>query len=325
MILVTGGSGVVGSHVVRSLLAGGAEVAVFDILPHDRYLAPHTVELVAGDIRDLGTLIDTIRRLRVDRIVHLAALIAQDFDRHPAVSHRVNLGGTLNVLEAARLEGVRRVVMAGTWSAYPNPPSPENWAPTYRPVGEDTPPAPRNAYAALKWAAEQLGLYYARQFEVDFGSVRFASYYAPERALYVQRQSGSDVLNRMMRAAVMGEPFRLAQGADQCADFVYVKDCAEGVAAAALAPSLRSRIYNLGSGRATPLRAAVEAVREAVPGADIDVGPGLNFAPGQEAIYIILDVTRGRDEIGYVPRYDVRAGVHDCIREMRRLLSRSHV
>ena len=203
-ILVTGACGRIGSHVVRQLLARGVDVVGIDSVVRTEHLGDlgRNVSLSTVDVQDLAGLLRAVTTHAVNRIVHLAAAIGDQYDTQPWGSYQVNLGGTLNVLEAARLAGVDRVVAASTHNIYPRAEGVYG-PPEWRPISEDHPPDPRRPYAVMKLAGEYMGRIYAERMGVDFAAVRFASYYGAERAIR-RGNKFPDLLNRFILDAVEG-------------------------------------------------------------------------------------------------------------------------
>jgi UDP-glucose 4-epimerase len=320
-ILVTGACGRIGSHVVRQLLARGIDVVGIDSVVHAGHLGELSgrLPLRTVDVQDLAGLLRAVTAEKVHRIIHLAAAIGDQYDTQPWGSYQVNLGGTLNVLEAARLAAVERVVAASTHNIYPRAYGVYG-PPEWRPISEDHPPDPRRPYAVMKLAGEYMGRIYAEQMNVDFAAVRFASYYGAERAIR-RGNKFPDLLNRFILDAVEGVPTVVDRGGDQVFDPVYIKDCAHGVICATLAPEPREgRVYNIGGGRPVSLRASADAVGRVLPSARIQVGPGVDGAPGGQAHHPPLDITRAKTEIGYAPQFTLEQGIADCARELTALL-----
>jgi UDP-glucose 4-epimerase len=316
-ILVTGACGRIGSHVVRQLLARGIDVVGIDSVVHPGNLRDLTsrVTVRTVDIQDLAGLLRAVNQEKIDRIIHLAAAIGDQYDTQPWGSYQVNLGGTLNVLEVARFSGVQRVVAASTHNIYPRAYGVYG-PPEWRPITEDHPPDPHRPYAVMKLAGEYMGRIYAERFGVDFTAVRFASYYGAERAVR-RGNKFPDLLNRFIIDAIDGIPTVVERGGDQVFDPVYIKDCAYGVICAVLAPAPQGgRVYNVGGGQPVSLRAAAEMVRRVLPSARIDVGPGVEASPEGQAHHPPLDISRARKEIGYAPQFTLEAGIADCAREL---------
>lgn len=319
-ILVTGAAGVVGSHVVRQLVEGGHGVTAADMLPAPGPLLDGMTGLTYRrlDVRDLAQVLETLAEVKPDRVIHLAALVGEWYNRHPLTNEETNVVGTINLLEACRLSGVGRIVLASTWSLYPDFHGTRHGAPDYDPVPETTPPYPVRPYEIGKYASERYAAWYRELHGLEFAALRFGGYYAAERRF--QREArGAGPLNDMVAAVAAGRPYRLETGGDQGMDLVYVKDCAGGCVAAVLARSTPSGVYNIGTGEAYTLRQAAATLRELVPGCEVSVGGGL--LPAKHLCR--LDITRARTELGYRPRYPLREGIADCLAVTRALDARS--
>lgn len=316
-VLVTGGAGVVGAYVVRQLLAGGERPVVLDADPSARFYdeCGARAEIYRGDINDLDRLREICRRHEVAVILHLAALTGAAPDDEPMVLFRANMLGTMQILEAARLCEVSRVVMASTRTVYPDFEGTEHGYPLCRPVPEDHWLDPRRPYEVWKHAAERIGEFYRRKFGLEFAAFRFATYYAAERTVNPGGRA-MGLLHGMISNAARGLPTRIPSGGERVMDCVYVKDVARAFALATSAMQLPHSAYNIGSGaRVTPRRFA-EAVRRVLPDALVEVGPGIDFAPGH---YCVLDISRAARDFGYSPAWSLETGIADCIARMRLL------
>jgi UDP-glucose 4-epimerase len=320
-VLVTGACGRIGAHVLRMLAGVGHDVIGADSIIHPGNLRDLASRLPvrAVDVQDLAGMLRAVTEERVDRIIHLAAAIGDHYDTQPWGSYQVNLGGTLNVLEAARFAGVERVVAASTHNVYPRAYGPYG-PPEWRPIPEDHPPDPRRPYAVMKLAGEYMGRIYADRLGVDFAAVRFASYYGAERAIR-RGHKFPDLLNRMILDAVEGAATVVERGGNQVFDPVYIKDCAYGVLCATLAEGpLGGAVYNIGGGHPVTIRQAAEVVRSVIPHARIEVGPGETYAEDGTLHHPPLDITKARREISYEPQFSLSRGVADCADALRTLL-----
>ncbi len=244
-VLVTGGAGFIGSHVVDKLLAAGHEPVIFDVRS-----SPHhpDVETVIGD---MCALEDMLRGAEgCDAIAHLAAAAdVGEVQQDPIGSERLNARGTVNVLEAARQLEIGRVVYASTIWVYSDVDAPE--------VDEDTaliPPA--HLYTATKLAGELYCRSYRELYSVESTVLRFGIPYGP-------RARPAAVVPIFVRKALAGEPLTLAGGGLQTRRFVYVEDLAEGVVAG-LAPQAADRTYNLVGDEEVTIREIAERVRDEV-------------------------------------------------------------
>ena len=316
-ILVTGGAGVVGSYVVRELVNRGDQPLVVDAAPSSRWLQEFEdrVPVSRLDIGDLDALTNLCTKHTATCILHLAALTGAASDDDPMVMFRVNMQGTMHVLEAARASGVRRVVMASTRTVYPDFDGTPYGHPQYRPVPEDHWLDPDRPYEVWKHAAERIGRFYTRRFGLEFAAFRFAIYYAAERTVNPGGRA-MGLLHQMIGNAVAGRPTLIPWGSERTMDCVYVRDLARAFVLAADVKTLGSPAYNIGTGDPVPPGRFAAAVKAAIPGARIEIGPGIDFAPGH---YCVLDISRARRELGFEPAWPLKAGVADCVERTRAL------
>jgi UDP-glucose 4-epimerase len=256
-VLVTGGSGFIGSHVVDRLTAAGHRPRILDVRASEWH-EPSDVETVLGDVR---TLEDVVRASRgCAAICHLAAVAdVAHVHAEPADSTELNATGTLNVLEAARLLATPRVVYASTVWVYSDVDAEE--------VDEDTllcPPA--HLYTAGKLAGELYCRSYAELYGVQSTIVRFGIPYGP-------RARPAAVIPSFVARARAGEALSIAGTGEQQRSFVYVEDLAQGVVAA-LAPAAAGRTYNLAGRETVTIRGLAEIVRAEVAPVEIVHTPG---------------------------------------------------
>jgi UDP-glucose 4-epimerase len=315
--MVTGGIGVVGAFVVRKLLARGIEPVVCD-LRADFSLLPDladSLEFIATDVTDFSAVLGMLRTSDVDRVIHLAAFIDPDMDMQPFKAFTVNARGTANMLEAARQAEITRFVFSSSRAVYGSTPHGVG-EPGYRPLDEEHPKRPIKAYDVTKLAAEQLGQVYREAFGMEFSALRFAGIYGPGKQA---RHGKMSLRSRLVEDPATGKPVRVPQGGDQLDDMVYVDDVAEALVQAALADRLGFGAYNIASGKGQTIRQFADAVRAVVPGADIEVGPGLNPLGFDVHYYAIFDISRAREDFGFEPKFDLISGVRDYVERLRSL------
>jgi UDP-glucose 4-epimerase len=288
-ILVTGGAGFIGSHVVDALAAAGHRPVVFDTrrTPHR---PSGDAEAVRGDILDRREL--THAALGCDAIVHLAA--AADVDAvqaDPSAAEEVNARGTLNVLEAARAAGVPRVIYASTIWVYSD-------VAGAGAVDETTPlGAPAHLYTATKLAGELYCRSYEELYGVSCTILRFGIPYGP-------RARPAAVIPAFVRRALDGEPLTINGGGQQRRRLVYVEDLAEGVVCA-LAPCAAGRTYNLVGDTDVSVLEIAETVRDIVGEVEIAHLPGRagDFAGAE------VSAARAASELGWRATTPLREGV----------------
>ncbi|HVA31890.1 MAG TPA: NAD-dependent epimerase/dehydratase family protein [Gaiellaceae bacterium] len=252
-VLVTGGSGFIGSHVVDQLRAQGHVPVIFDLV-ESTYHEAGEIETVIGDLESVQSVRAAVAGC--DVVAHLAAVsdvnIVVD---NPSKASSINVGGTAAVLEAARVEGVQRVVYASTVWVY-------GGADGVEPLDEETRLAlPDHLYTATKLAGEMYCRSYAELYGLEYTVLRFGIPYGPH-------SRPATVLAAFVEKARAGKPLTLAGDGSQSRQFVYVEDLAAGVVAA-LAPQAANRTYNLVGDESVTIREIAEAVRELVAPVEI--------------------------------------------------------
>lgn len=316
-VLITGGMGVIGAETSRKFASEGYRPIIYARHRDESLIRDilDDVEIELGDILDFARLLDVVKRHQVTHIVHMAAFVGAVSQANPAFSIQVNVIGMVNVLEAARLFEVKRVVYTSAKGVY-GLLAPEHRHPSYRPLTEDHPKNPVRIYDSAKLMGEHVGRYYHANMNVDVVSVRFATTYGPGKTA---RHGAKGITSQIVENPANGLPFRLAQGGDQKDDFVYNKDSALGIYLACISENPKNRVYNIGSGAGATLNDFAAAVRRHLPNADIEIGPGLDYFGSPTSAYSVYDISRARQELGYEPRYDVERGVADYLESLERL------
>jgi UDP-glucose 4-epimerase len=251
-VLVTGGAGFIGSHVVDKLQHYGVTPRIFDLV-RSPYHEAGKVETFLGSLLDPEAL--RLAMAGCHAVIHLAAVAdVKDFHDDPSYAENINTRGTLNVLEAARRAGVGRVVYGSTTWVYSDCKEAH--------VDEDTLIAhPRHLYTATKLAGETYCYSYAELFGVRYTILRFGIPYGP-------RAREGAVVPTFVRKALAGEPLTVAGAGDQFRSFVYVEDLAAGVGRA-LKPVAANRTYNLDGEEKVTIRRIAETVQELVGDVEI--------------------------------------------------------
>ncbi len=309
-VLVTGACGWLGSAIVRALLARGDAVVATDlaISPSMTTLLAHDSRLVAAaaDLGEWPQVVRLFERHRPDAVVHTAAIVgvlqAADI---PLKALRVNVEGAVNVFEAMRLGGVKRVVHISTEETYGDFQTPT--------IDEEHPQRPVSVYGLTKLAVEHYGRVYSRNFGLECINVRTCWVYGPHLPrLRLPRT--------YIESALRGEPYHQAGGGNFAVDQVYIDDTVAGVLLALDKPQHRFDAYNVGTGVAPTLRDAAEAVNRAIPGARITVGDNGPYrleGVVLSAVKGALDIRRAQAELGYQPRYDLQRGIEATIAATR--------
>ena len=259
-MLVTGGAGFIGSHVCEALIARGHTVVAFDNFDsgfRENLLHLPQVEVIEGDIREPNDLLEAVRGM--DAVVHLAAEPSVPKSvADPRGTHNANYVGTLNVLEAMRAAGVKRIVYASSAAVY----SPDTDAAHH----EEELPDPTSPYGVDKLAGEFLLKSYARMYSISPTALRFFNIYGERQD---PRSAYSGVISVFMDRAARGERVVIHGDGLQSRDFVYVRDLAAIIAKLVDSDRTDYPIMNLATGRSTTLIELLNTV-EAVSGRAID-------------------------------------------------------
>ena len=297
-VLVTGGGGFIGSHLVERLLRDGREVRVLDNFStgHRGNLADigGEVELVEGDIQSYERVHTAVRGCEL--VFHLAALPSVPRSvQDPLTSTASNVTGTLNVLLAARDEDVRRVVFASSSSVY----GPESEFPQR----ENAPARPISPYGVSKLAAEGYCRAFTRVYGLETVAVRYFNVFGPRQDPLSQYAA---VIPNFITAVMAGERPVIYGDGEQSRDFTYIDNTVDGTVLAASAEGAAGETFNVACGDSLSLNQLLENIRELsgkpVEAVYTDPRPG-------DVPRSLADISRAREVLGYEPAVDIRAGI----------------
>jgi UDP-glucose 4-epimerase len=308
-VLVTG-AGLVGCNTARQLVEHGHKAVLYDRSPNRDYIASAApgASIVAGDIQDLSVLIDTMQTEKIDTVVHTAYLIGMSLMARPYIGVRSNVDGSLALMEAGRLTGIKRFLFASTQGVYNYDLDPKV------PIAEDFPLVGAFHYTSSKIAAEIMLPVFAKENQIEFAILRFAQIYG--RGHYLGGDFVGLVMHDALAAGVAGKPVELDPGIITNNDHVYAKDVAAGVVLACEKKTLTYPVYNIGAGVLTGPDDVVKAIAAAFPGQKVGMLPKPVMGPyWRHEQY--LDITRMREDLGYQPKYDLEKGVADFVSELR--------
>jgi UDP-glucose 4-epimerase len=308
-VLVTGGAGTIGSHIVDQLVRAGArEIVVLDNFVRGRRsnlddaMPSGSVELVTGDIRDR----DLVARLMrgTDVVFHQAAIRITQCAEEPRLALEVMVDGTFNVLEAAVAEGVRKVVAASSASIY-------GLAETFPTAENHHPYANDTLYGASKTFNEGLLRSFKAMYDLDYVALRYFNVYGPRMDIHGVY---TEVLVRWMERIASGTPPLINGTGEQTMDFIYTEDIARANILAAESDAT-DEVFNVASGTETSLLELAQKLL-AVMDADLEIefGPerAVNKVPRR-----LADTVAARDRIGFEAEIDIDEGLRRLVQWWR--------
>lgn len=304
-VLVTGGGGFLGAAVADALAARGDTAIAFDATFASPTIPGPRVERVLADITDPAHVAQVFKHHRPDAVVHCAAVVSVLASLgSPLNVVRVNIEGAIHLLEAMRLFGVRRVLHVSSEETYGHF--------TADRIDEEHPQKPMMPYGASKVAVEHLTRAYRDMHGLEVIHLRTSWVYGPTLPRV-------RVPKNLIDAALAGQALHVDEGGDSRIDHTYVDDFVDGTLAALDLEKHPHDVYHVASDTAPTLFEVVEAVKEIVPGARVSIGPGTYKHGGRVPIPRkgALDCTRAREAFGYVPRFDIRAGLAAYARAVR--------
>jgi UDP-glucose 4-epimerase len=293
-ILVTGGAGFIGSHIVDAYLSAGHEVVVVDDLSSGyRHNLPKDVRLYEVDIRS-EQLTDVFEAEKPEVVNHQAARanVRESFEK-PLLYASVNVVGSVNVLECCRQYGVRKVIYASTGGAVYG-------EPLWLPVSEDHPIRPLDPYGASKHHVEHYLYLYRANFDISFTSLRYPNVYGPRQDPHGEAGVVAIFTGQLLDG---GEPVINGTG-EQQRDFVYVSDVAR--ASVLALEQGNNQILNIGSGVGTSVNTIFESLADLT---HFQTKRIHGSAKKGEVYRIFLNATRAREGLGWQPKVSLREGL----------------
>jgi UDP-glucose 4-epimerase len=300
-MLVTGGAGFIGSHIVECLLAEHHDVAVVDNLttgkranldPRSRF---YEVDVVSPDLESV------FLAERPEVVFHQAAQMSVKVSTDdPRYDARVNVLGLVNMLEACVVAGVRKVVFASSGATYGNP--------RYLPIDEDHPQLPESPYGINKMVAEHYLKYYALDRGLRYTALRYGNVYGPRQDAFGEAGAVAIFAQQILN----GETPTIHWDGEQVRDYVHVADVARANLLAASAGD--DRCYCIGTGVGSSVNQIYRAVCDAV-GVDVEPRRAPRRPGDLRAAYFVVD--RARNELGWEPRVPLQDGLAQTVAAFR--------
>ncbi len=296
-ILITGGTGFIGALLARSHVQRGDNVTIFDVAPNMNRIQDiaGAVRVVQGNLSYSPEVNNVVRDNRIERILHLGSMLSAPSDANPWASFQVNVIGTVNVLEAARMFDAGPVVFPSTIATF--------GLDTDTVAGDATVQHPTTMYGCGKAYCENLGRFYRNRFGVDFRGIRFPSVIGPgAKVRHVSQYNAW-----MIEYPLKGQPFECFVTEDTRMPTMYFKDAANAIETVANAPAESIRTVNYNVAGITPTASAKDienVVKRHVPDARITYVPDPVIMRYYQTFRIeVFDDSRARNEWGWCPAY----------------------
>lgn len=310
--LVTGGMGFFGIYLARELLANGEEVVLFqrrDQLPASAADLTGKVTVHSGDVGNWVHVLEALREHGIDTVYHSAALLSKECEASAATGFRVNVLGTLNILEGARILGLKDVIFVSSGATYGLSTHPDR-------ITDDTPQNAENMYTTTKVCCERLGEQYWRQYGVNFRGARYAMIVGPTRQITYYYGDWSGMIERSAQKGA----YVAHSNPDVPCGYIYIKDAVRAMVELKRADEskLRQRVYNVHGFMAT-LSQVAEQIRKHIQDAQLtfewDKSEAMRTA--NRGVSYEMDNTSAFEDFGYQPQYKLEAMVEDFVADVR--------
>lgn len=303
-VLVTGGAGFIGSHIVDRLLESRNEVAVIDNFDAfyqgkekniERHLKNENFRMVRGDILDYDLLLRTMKGVEI--VFHEAAQAGIRYcNLNPIKAHKVNVEGTLNVLMAAKESNVKRIIYASSSSIFGNP--------KRLPIDEAYPTNPASPYGATKLAAEHYCLTFNKVYGLGAVCLRYFSVYGP-------RGRPDQVIYALANSMMRGESPTIYGDGSQRRDFTYVSDVVNANLLAAMTESIEGEVFNIGFGRDVSIKELFDMLAENLSDKVNNIVPRYLDKYRGDFERTLADNSKARKKLGWKPEVTLEHGLKE--------------
>lgn len=309
MNVVVTGAGLVATAYAREAIAKGCNIVFVDPEPREDYLrfklGDKGWSLARKDVRDLPALVETMQAHKAETVVHTAGLIGGRVQQSLYNAFDINVGGTRNVAEAARLSGVRRLVHISTMGVY------DTRRKTDANVPEDFPRGARRGYGNYKAAKELVLEAYADQYRFELLILRPANVYGFGH--FFAGSSGGMKMQALVEAAIDGASARVPSSETMANEYVYSRDAGRAVEIATTAAMPEDYIFNIGNGYVSTFDEVLDALGGVGAAGAIEVEPG---DPPKSKAHA-MDIGRAAAQLGWAPKYSLADGLRDYAEEVR--------
>ncbi len=308
--LITG-LGLVGTAYAQLALKRGESIVFYDVAPRRDFLAKKLgsagVVVVQRDVRDLPALIEAIQKHKIDTVIHTAGLIGGKVAQPIYTGMQINVMGTINVAEAVRLTGVRRLVQISTFGVY------DRRFEGNDPIDESFHRGPGEAYGNSKVAKELMVEAYQRLFGFELIVLRLANVYGVGH--FAGGSGGGEMVQNMLQTGIKGGTVKIAQEQARDFEYIYYKDLGRALDKAATVSLPAPTTLNIGTGVVIPFTDLVATAEKLLPNLQVEMLPG---KPPRSARQPML-IAKAKQLLSWQPEYDLEAGFTDYIKELKEL------
>ena len=308
--LITG-LGLVGTSYAQLALKRGETVVFFDVAPRKDFLAKKlgdaSVTVVQRDVRDLPAIVETIQKHKIDTVIHTAGLIGSKVAQPIYTGMQINVMGTINVAEAVRLTGVKRLVQISTFGVY------DRRGGEPGPIDESFHRGPGEAYGNSKVAKELMVEAYQRLYGFELIVLRLANVYGVGH--FAGGSGGGEMVQNMLQTGIRGGVVRIPQEVARDFEYIYYKDLARALDKAVTTPLSSPVTLNIGTGVVVKFDELVATAEKLLPNLQVEMIPGQKPRSAKQPMVI----TKSKQLLGWEPQYDLDAGFKDYIQELKAL------
>jgi len=308
--LITG-LGLVGTAYAQLALKRGENIIFYDVAPRKDFLAnklgPANVTVVQGDVRDLPALVETIQKHIVDKLIHTAGLIGGKVAQPIYTGMQINVMGTINVAEAVRLTGVKRLVQISTMGVY------DRRLEGSEAIAESFHRGPGEAYGNSKVAKELMVEAYQRLYGFELIIVRLANVYGVGH--FAGGSGGGEMVQNLLQTGIKGGVVRIKQEQARDFEYIYYKDLGRALDKAATVPLSAPTTLNIGTGVVVTFDDLVGTAEKLLPKLQVEIIPGARPRSSKQPMVI----AKAKQLLGWEPEYNLAAGFKDYIDELKAL------
>jgi len=308
--LITG-IGLVGTSLAPLALKRGERLVFYDFQPRREFLAKKIgsadVTIVQKDIRDLPALIEAMQKYKIDTVIHTAGLIGGRVAEALYTGLQINVMGTINVAEAVRLTGVKRLVQISTMGVY------DRRQEGSTPLDDSFPRGPGEPYGNSKVAKELMVEAYQRVYGFELIILRLANVYGFGH--FSGGSAGGEMIQNLLQRGINGGLVRIPQEQARDFEYVYYKDVGRAIDLAARVSMSPKTVFNIGTGVIVKFDDLVALAQKLLPKLEVEILPGKAPRSSKQP----MAITRAKEILGWEPEYTLETGFQDYIQELKSL------